>query len=42
VLPELEGVVLFGVVLWATTQLADSSNMETNVALAFMADTPPI
>ena len=32
-----EGDVLSGVVLWATTQLADSSNRESNVALDFIA-----
>jgi len=31
-----EGDVLSGVVLWATTQLADSSNRESNVALNFI------
>jgi hypothetical protein len=34
---EPEGVVLSGLVLCARTQLADSSNMENSVALAFMA-----
>jgi hypothetical protein len=34
---EPESVVLSGVVLCATTQLADSSNIEIRVALAFMA-----
>lgn len=34
---ELEGVVLPGVVLWATTQLADSSNKENSVAFDLMA-----
>jgi len=33
---ELEGLVLPRLVLWATTQLADSSNKENRVALAFM------
>ena len=31
-----EGDVLSGVVLWATTQLADSSNRESDVALNFI------
>lgn len=31
-----EGDVLSGVVLWATTKLADSSNSESNVALDFI------
>jgi hypothetical protein len=31
-----EGDVLSGVVLWATTQVADSSNSESNVALDFI------
>lgn len=34
---ELEGVVLLGVVLCATTQLADSSSKENSVAFDFMA-----
>ena len=31
-----EGEVLSGAVLWATAQLADSSNSESNVALDFI------
>jgi hypothetical protein len=34
---EPEGVVLSGLVVCAKTQLADSSNMASSVALAFMA-----
>lgn len=33
---ELEVVLVLGVVLWATTQVPDSSNKENSVALGFM------
>jgi hypothetical protein len=34
---EPDGAVLFGVVVWAATQTAESSNMENNGAFNFMA-----